>query len=593
MLSKKHDLQQGLHMLAMVASNNNYDNVLKCLTILFGINLKNKCDGLEVNPDIGLDPPLVELLKRCHDLPDSGKEMLKLMMKKSFIGPFKCDEIYNGESPFSFNATHMKTLLEDLKEVEFINSYKYFIRRCELLEKHLKKVENYNKVGPQIDKISQSDDVRKVVTINSDNKPEEVEKFLMLATESTLNSAVKFIMVENPTLIEDITKWLQVTCDKGNHEILEYVLSKMDSSFKISGLHLLHKVCEKLHRQQSDNRKINFPKCFSLLVDKYPMLVHEIDDKGNFPLHIAVTSKRNKNEIVRLLQEGSSVTAKNQHNIRPIDSISRKALEEFLDSRVTYENDDTEIEIDYNFLLEDPKLQIQDETFLLERIRNNLDLRPLVAHPVLSSFIFLKWWKLRFYTCMNFALILCFIIAMTTFVYSSRHDADDHTIRSVKLYSRIVFAAFTIILALREMFQVLTSSGYFKSLINYLEWTLICCSAYCIIEGFNKYAAFPLFIISGYELYKLIGTLPFLSLSIYMAILEKVMKTFLKSIGVFIIIPLSFALSFNTLYFNDETGSNNSTEDGDAYNSFQNPYMSFIKVLAMMTGEFGELHNIN
>jgi hypothetical protein len=94
--------------------------------------------------------------------------------------------------------------------------------------------------------------------------------------------------------------------------------------------------------------------------------------------------------------------------------------------------------------------------------------------------------------------------------------------------------------------------------------------------------------ITGFEIYKLIGTLPFLSLSIYMAIFERVMKTFLKSIAVFIIIPMTFALSFNNLYYMSDEGGSKQNED-DGFNTFQSPFISFVKVFAMMTGEFGKM----
>lgn len=584
-------LQEGLYILIMLFTDEDCETVYNCIRILFD----NNCDGLKMIPMISPDSPLLTLMRKQAIPSKAGTKLLKLFMENSFIGPYPCSHIYDGNTPFSRSALYMENLLEKGKNDSFKKHLKDFEKKCRLVTENETKVQQFNKFIVDYDKVVGSSNSNKLVDITKDNYGIDCERFLQMATVNAMTDVIDFLLTKNISM--RIKNAIKAACIKGHHEILDLFLAKCDTIDSVHNLQLLHEICLRTNRRNEENPKVNYQKCFLLVINKFPALIHETDEGKNTPLHVAtMTSRRNKDEIVRLLMEGSGLTTRNLAKIMPIEGVSRKALEGYLNDCVSVPNDDDEVEVDYKFLLppSDQKLKSPKETFLLHQIMKRPELRPLVVHGVIASFVYLKWWKLRYCTIANFSLVLLFMISMTTFVYSCRFQ-DEY--RLVNLVAQAIFGVSTALIATREIMQILMSGlKYFKSLTNWLELTLIGCSIYCIVRGFHEYTTIPLFMITGYEVYRLLGTLPFWCLSTYRAILEKVMTTFLKSIGVFIIIPLSFALSFNTLYFYsihnnvvaDDVVGNATVNDSDSFNTFRHPFFSIIKVFAMMTGEFGK-----
>lgn len=578
-------LQEGLLILIELFSDDDSEIVHDCINVLFA----NDCDGLKVVPMISPDSPLLILMRRQATASENGLKLLKLFMNNSSIGPHSCTNIYNGSSPFSKHYSIMEDLLLEGEDDSFKRKLDDFGKNCKLATENAIKVEQYNKFIVDYDKAAGSSNKNKLTEIRKNNYIVDCEKFLQIATEKASTDVAEFLL--NKVCGLKIKNSIKIACIRGHHEILELLLKKCETIESVQNRNLLHEICQKTHRRKEGNIKVSHQKCFQLMITKFPQLIHERNDERNTPLHIAtMTSRRNKDEIVKLLLEGSELTLRNNAGFMPIDGISKKAFEDFLNECVAVRNDDDEVEIDYRFLLPrlDQKLRSPKETFLLHKIVERPELRPLVVHAVITGFVHLKWWKLRFWTVANFALMALFMISMTTFVFSSRYEEQ----RLVNLISRVTFAVSLAVMTIRELLQLLMSGlKYFKHFTNWLEMLLIVCSVYCIVEGFHKYATIPLFMITGYELYTLFGTLPFWCLSTYRAILEKVMSTFLKSFFVFLIIPLSFALCFNTLYFyskQEESNGISSNSSIDGYNTFQYPFMSVIKVFAMMIGEFGE-----
>lgn len=175
------------------------------------------------------------------------------------------------------------------------------------------------------------------------------------------------------------------------------------------------------------------------------------------------------------------------------------------------------------------------------------------------------------------------------------------------------FLSFLAIFALisREIFQliVLTASGicYFKSFINFFEILLIILAilSQTLTDSNDLRVARAFTIIfAAFELLHLLGELPFLSISTNMVILRKVVKSYLKSMILYVTLPVAFALAFLVLHGKvvDQIANTPDTidptaqpsEEVDEFSNFGFPMIAMLKVLVMGVGEFDaqalELH---
>lgn len=204
----------------------------------------------------------------------------------------------------------------------------------------------------------------------------------------------------------------------------------------------------------------------------------------------------------------------------------------------------------------------------LKRMTENEELRSLVTHPVLSSFLFLKWSKLSFLFYTN---LLVFSIFMTTFIIyivmsqTMPFEERDNSL----LFQVLKFSTFVLlwVLILREFSQLILSyEHYVKSLINWFEvglivlaWVVL--SDYIEIYAYQRQLRAVLILFAALEFLNIIGNLPILSVSTHMVMLKRVTITFFKSIALYSILILSFGLVFFSLYGEDQILKEKDPED--------------------------------
>lgn len=244
--------------------------------------------------------------------------------------------------------------------------------------------------------------------------------------------------------------------------------------------------------------------------------------------------------------------------------MSREALETYLDECIStkprrHGEEQQEIIIDYNFLVA-PKTEDEfgHEILPLQRIANNSELRSLIAHPVLSSFLFLKWSKLWLIFLVNLLMFSFFMISLIYYIVLSSMLTPEQKQESGSFSMFKIFSIASILMLLiRELFQLILSPKiYFKSLINYFEIALIILGIILIYnhdhkdpnEAHMRILRAVTILFAAYEFLQLIGTLPYLSISTHMVILKKVALTFLKSLLLYSILIISFALCFFSLF---------------------------------------------
>ncbi|XP_044734770.1 transient receptor potential cation channel protein painless [Chrysoperla carnea] len=459
---------------------------------------------------------------------------------------------------------------------------------------------------------------------------------LQLACEKGLDKCVARLLVKgaNPNIshANNLQKPIEIACLQGYHIILKKLLAH---SGIIVPSTILHTVV-KYMTTTSQNPKIDYGICLDLLLHDSRINVNTVDVKNNTALHYAARNS-DHDSILQLLRAGACVSICNTFKEPPLADIPPATLHSYLDEclntndeRCTDEN--YEITFNYDFLvppnnsnnkyidtqcsipIDDENIEmsppnnnnytIQNNQFLapetdaLLYMTQNPELRHLLKHPVLTSFLFLKWQRISwlFYTNLAFYVTFCLLLICYILIgygQSSEDRQDDPLARVLS----VLLLIGCIVLSLRELFQLLVSPKiYFINYENWLEIPLIVV-AFTIVfheprEHIRQQLSAIAILLSALELVLLIGQHPSLSTNIVM--LKTVSWNFFKFLLWYSILLIAFALSFYTLFRGSpqEESKQNSTTNGKEddkegeENFFLDPGMSLFKTIVMLTGEF-------
>ncbi|XP_001652261.2 transient receptor potential cation channel protein painless [Aedes aegypti] len=403
-------------------------------------------------------------------------------------------------------------------------------------------------------------------------------------------------------------------CSYGNHDILEYLLSLVGHTEKdlkqINAHPLLSLVIKEINTLKNKD-KCPFFKCLKCLLADGRIEIDKTDDKDFSALHYAVKYK--VDDAVDLLLKSSAYIGKqNMFKELPICEMSPEMLESYLDSCLTANDkrpgdDDYEINVDYSCLVPpeyksnytgDRTVAVSnfaDEMLPIVYMSKSSDLKHLLKHPVISSFVLIKWLRLSLYFYINFVICTCFFLCFTWYVVGcyGQDNVDQFLKESLRMLS-LLGATY---MALRELGQMmLHAKMYFKSLENWMELVLIVASFTVLVKEFQheirQVISAVVILLSAFEFTLLVGSLPVLSISTHMVMLKTVSKNFLKSLILYSIVLVSFAFCFYTLFNVGSAKSNAAGADGDAdgnedkFNKFADIRTSLLKTVVMLTGEF-------
>lgn len=457
-------------------------------------------------------------------------------------------------------------------------------------------------------------------------------RFLEIAVANGMRDSVEFLLEKRVDVNDRASeaKYLKppafIACSSGYFRVLELLIKRAELKFFFQKdkekYTLLHEICQNFATKTKENRNVDFLKCFEMVLKDSRCDPNAEDDLGCSPLHYTV---RYKNEMatIALLKKGAYINEESNFGKTPIDEIPRSTFEKFLDQCITtsLRNDKKiqDIQIDYNFLIAPMRNREIDsadkdgycmEIASLKRIADNDELRSLVNHPVISSFLFLKWSKLSFLFYTNLAFFSIFMAAFIIFIvlcqYLPKEKREDDLV--YQIFEKISFMSIWLLIV-RELFQcALSYRHYFRNPMNWFEVVLIVLSwiVYTSIDKFgdeNQRSLRAVLILSAaFEFLQIVGTLPFLSVSTHMVILKRVSITFLKSIALYSILLLSFGLSFFMLFGDNanqplpertkrEANVENQCcpacgEEDNDFKSFKSPGISILRTFVMLTGEF-------
>ncbi len=262
---------------------------------------------------------------------------------------------------------------------------------------------------------------------------------------------------------------------------------------------VLHKVLKAESRAHANYAGRDYDRCLAALLDDNSKLAQERvvrplvdaqDRHGNPPLKHAV-QVGNERAQLKLLRAGANIGIKNVGGQTPIDQLPPNLLEGFLDECLQGEgllvDENFKMTFSYTFLgppfslmhpapsSEDEKL-LEDGSKSVERrkmpeaeplwyLSQSKKHRDLLLHPVVSSFLCLKWRLIRPYYYVNLAFYLLFVALLTAHLLleaamikredKEKETADDKAEQRDGL--RYAVVAFYVLFVCRELFQALVS----------------------------------------------------------------------------------------------------------------------------------------
>lgn len=430
----------------------------------------------------------------------------------------------------------------------------------------------------------------------------------------------------NPNTINPLTSQslLHLTARRGNTDVLQILLHTQGINVNVSDsygrtpLHCLASVHTKT-KAESNSLK----KCIDLLLGKSETMnnmtpvvdLHAVTSTGETALHIAARMG-DKETVLTLLRHGANIMHSTSGLDPPLSYIDPSVLECFLDECIDSSDEssiqqDYMLTFDYNFLSpmkgDDGNRTGKKQRYFdpempsLNYLARNSRLKHLLKHPVITSFLTLKWKKIRLMHFINFVFYCLFLSVLTWYSFLTGKNADnqgnekeseneDETVKQNRkdlnsdvIQHMIAITALSTLLGLlviREIFYFFMSPrAYLEHCQNWLLWVVIVTALdVCVDNAVQMYpecTAVSL-LLAWIQFISFLASFP--DLSIHLEMLKTVAWTFLKFIICYSPLFFAFGISFYTMFRNS-----GSTED-EFFSS--NLGMSMLKIFIMFAGEF-------
>ncbi|KAK7078324.1 hypothetical protein SK128_027267 [Halocaridina rubra] len=424
----------------------------------------------------------------------------------------------------------------------------------------------------------------------------------------------------NPIHIDETAKTspMLYAARNGYHNIIELLISSMKDSrnlekaLKQTDLRCetpLHKVVKKEYPMKKEG--VDYYRCLQLLLDKKQYLdIDAVDEFDNTPLHYAVLCD-DQSFVRMLLLNGAHLGIRNKFGTLAITRIQVSVLEEVLNECIKHKNkvtdSDFEIILHYS-LLAPAEASQQPETECLRFLSESQKHKRLLRHPIIDTFLFLKWQKIKKYYFFNIIAYTVFLILLTAYILIyhgtvSSRAADENGNETgiltpnltndsqpandtgevpdnltnnflLKCVLQIIIALLAFYIAIREGVQFFVSwKLYIIRLENWLEISIIVLTAILLFipldDGPQKSLSAWLVLFSWTEFILLLGRLPYFA--VYITMFTKVTFNFLKLILMFSFLIFAFSISFYLVF-----------QINEHFNLY---HLALLKTIAMTTGE--------
>jgi len=372
--------------------------------------------------------------------------------------------------------------------------------------------------------------------------------------------------------------------------------------------------------------------------------INATDAKGNTALHYAVQNE-DLASVTALLSHGADIKLRNIFDWPPLPAAAVETLLNYSLQTNHHFPDDEEYELifNYGFLLAHARQEnvgqavskqnatplvknhdgesfedkhkveaLTPEMDLLFHLSQSPEYRHLLIHPIITSFLHLKWLRIRATYYINLALYILFLILLNIYifmdyvlpdphstfmnasVYSSSNGTntsegkqqETHLERFRTTYGNLIWLLLLVILlchTVRELFKfVMSPSKYLLKLENLLDIALVFITALLLFKSWDEdnhrklFKAFSLFL-SWTELALIIGRLPKLSVNIEM--LKSVARHYSFIFLSYFFLIIAFAVTFY-IFYHDSVAHNS---DKQAFSSL---WMAVTNMIMLMTGGF-------
>ncbi|KAL0811753.1 hypothetical protein ABMA28_009186 [Loxostege sticticalis] len=374
---------------------------------------------------------------------------------------------------------------------------------------------------------------------------------------------------------------LHIAIDNDNYDIAELILSdSIKPSFETKS-------------------KISVKKEMNILIgteDKSENIsIDQFDDKGWLPLHSAI-HKGSENFIELLLKYNASLAAQTQNDKRKtaLDMIMKHVtnptdfLENVLNSYIFFSNRIlNKATVDYAILM--PSRGLKKEMDVIEALLktgNEFNQKKLLLHPLIESFIYLKWWALRPYYFLIVAIYLIFLISLATFATSVYYykDTNRKTEQSYSLAWGCVIIILIVLIILQELLMNVEGSRYFLKPENWVKLgslglAIVVFPAMMVQEWdkseWPRHVATVALLLACMQMLNILSQFP--KWGYYVVMFNKVAFNVIKILATFAVLIIGFALSF-MIQFRSQI-------------PFDGLWHAVVKTLFLLTAEF-EYNNV-
>ncbi|XP_032796549.2 transient receptor potential channel pyrexia isoform X1 [Daphnia magna] len=433
---------------------------------------------------------------------------------------------------------------------------------------------------------------------------------------------------------------------KGNVEIVRMLVYHphilLDAVDHVhTGQTALHKIAQKLHDANSVDEKARYVQCLHILVSSSPsrdpggtpsINVNAQDAFGNTALHYAALSGV-EDAVLQLLSSGANLGIKNHLGETAVKRIMPSTLETFLDSCIQAKDGEDisshnfSITFNYSLLapprpMPHPPQQLQPsetgitftnhndavETISLHNTQEEEKIFPecealwhlststkhqyLLKHPLITSFLMLKWHNIRIFYYVNVLLYTLTMFVLSTYILLLHSSYEPEATRIPLAILWCVLSFFITILLIREFFQLgIAPLRYLFSPENYIELVMIGCTVTVLAHWENpnpwRHVSAIAVLLAWTEGLLLLGRHP--QLSIFVTMFMTVSLTFLRLLLWYSVLLIGFGLSFFIVFGSDAMAPADGKEVKET--AFASIPVSLLKVVAMMSGEleYGDL----
>ncbi|KFB41720.1 AGAP001011-PA-like protein [Anopheles sinensis] len=417
---------------------------------------------------------------------------------------------------------------------------------------------------------------------------------------------------------------LKKACEMGDLGVLQLLVKNITDLILLNDDPLLAVTLTKAHKtkRRSEDRA-GLLACAEFLAETQTIHMSKADDSGSTPLHLALKYGFESVALALLKQRYAYLGLRNRDNLTPLDYGTYDFWKIYLDRCIEVEADrgNDKRMVRFNLNCFEPfahgkaglsathrgggKLRnwkfVQDATSVnhqprryertvtemttIRQIAQSKELKPLLIHPVVHTFIMVKWMRLSHWNYLNLVLT---VLTAALFGSFSLTACSQEGPNGILLWGSAIAV---LLLSVREILQMMFLRKSYMSFENVLDIGNIVAMIYVLYDGCNGLISSLVVISLALQVTFLLGSLPFNSLSTMMYMFKTVSKNFLKSFLLFIPLIGAFVYAFYLTYNESpaERAIRDACTEDDCgeknFNRFHTFWNATIKTLVMTSGE--------